>query len=109
MFHLISELLAQDAEDALSSLETATTQTEGEKGEEEEEGGSGNKSGEFSADRKDLCPPGLATRIHRMVLQSLIPQLHKTLTEKVRWNGPSEAPFADPGRAVLNLGQSLCF
>ena len=52
---------------------------------EEAEESSAIKAEEFSADRKDLCPPGLATRIHRMVLQSLIPQLHKTLTEKVQW------------------------
>lgn len=42
------------------------------------------KQKEFSADRLDVCPPGLATRVHRMMLQSLIPQLHKKLTEKVR-------------------------
>ncbi|XP_025097744.1 small subunit processome component 20 homolog [Pomacea canaliculata] len=42
------------------------------------------KQKEFSADRLDVCPPGLATRVHRMMLQSLIPQLHKKLTEKVK-------------------------
>ncbi|KAK7107774.1 small subunit processome component 20 homolog [Littorina saxatilis] len=69
----------QLAEEALSSLEAMAT-----KPEEEGEGGGGSKAAEFSAERKDLCPPGLATRIHRMVLQSMIPQLHKTLTEKVK-------------------------
>ncbi|KAL8599182.1 hypothetical protein ACOMHN_007898 [Nucella lapillus] len=39
---------------------------------------------EFSADRREVCAPGMASRIHRMVLTSLIPQLQKTLTEKVK-------------------------
>jgi hypothetical protein len=53
----------------------------------EERGEKETKEGEmeeYTAERKELCAPGLATRIHRMVLQRLIPQLHKTLTEKVR-------------------------
>ena len=38
---------------------------------------------EFTADKMDMCAPGLASRIHRMILRSLIPQLHHRLTERV--------------------------
>lgn len=31
----------------------------------------------------EVCAPGLATRIHRIILRSIIPQLHKSLTQKV--------------------------
>ncbi|XP_076467049.1 small subunit processome component 20 homolog [Babylonia areolata] len=79
------------AEDALVTLETvAAAEASSAEGEKEESGGGGGGGGggvvtvEFSADRRDLCPAGLATRIHRMVLTSLIPQLHKTLTEKAK-------------------------
>ncbi|KAK7480717.1 hypothetical protein BaRGS_00028085, partial [Batillaria attramentaria] len=64
---------AKDAEEELSKLATMAAELT-----------DLDVSVEFSAERKDVCAPGLATRIHRMVLQSLIPQLHKTLTEKVK-------------------------
>lgn len=30
-----------------------------------------------------VCPQGLATRVHRIIVTTLLPQLHKCLTEKV--------------------------
>ena len=32
---------------------------------------------------KDVCGEGLATRIHRLIVKSILPQLHQCLTQKV--------------------------
>ncbi|KAK3603374.1 hypothetical protein CHS0354_025985 [Potamilus streckersoni] len=36
---------------------------------------------------KQLCPSGLATRIHGTILSSILPDLHKTLVQKARSDG----------------------
>lgn len=70
----IADKTSQKEDELLTGATADTLPQSKDKGEEEIE---------FSASRMDACPSGLATRIHRMVLHNLIPQLHKKLTEKV--------------------------
>ena len=51
--------------------------------------------------------PGLATRIHRMVLQSLIPQLHRTLTEKVHDSMGRIRPVHDSMGRIRQVHDSM--
>ena len=81
--HEVLFLFAGEQQEAQEETDEVSLETLDAKSEKKEEEAVTPKKSEFSADRKDLCPPGLATRIHRMVLQSLIPQLHTTLTKKV--------------------------